>query len=465
MSDAELGYLGIAELGPRLATRALSPVELCRALLRRCERLEPTLNAFITLDPERILAEARTAEAELGAGRPRGPLHGVPIGVKDLCWTRGERTTGGSKVLGGFVPDEDASVVTRLRAAGAIVFGKTNTPEFAYGPLNAYHYGPSRNPWDPSRFTGGSSMGSAGALAGGLVPGAIGSDTGGSIRGPAHWSGVTGLMPTYGRVPLRGVVALATTLDHVGPMTRSAIDAALLLKVLAGYDALDPTSCDVAVPDYASETVRPVRGLRIGVPRGYLWELLAPPIGSAVEAALAELRRLGLSVEDVALPEWEAAAEAGPVLIRSEAATEYRRVLAERPEDLIPEVRERLEAGVRTSAVEYLEARRAGDRFAHALRRLFAHVDVLALPGRPQTAPKMDESGRLLEPLSPRNYTGPLNYPGVPALTIPCGFDPETLPIGLQLAGRHWAEGTLLAVAHAYQQVTDWHRRRPLLCA
>jgi aspartyl-tRNA(Asn)/glutamyl-tRNA(Gln) amidotransferase subunit A len=452
LSDAELGYLGIAELGPRLATRALSPVELCRALLRRCERLEPTLNAFITLDPERILAEARAVEAELGAGRVRGPLHGVPIGVKDLCWTRGERTTGGSKVLGGFVPDEDASVVTGLRAAGAFVFGKTNTPEFAYGPLNAYHYGPSRNPWDPSRFTGGSSMGSAGALAGGLVPGAIGSDTG-------------GLMPTYGRVPLRGVVPLATTLDHVGPMTRTAIDAALLLQVLAGHDALDPTSCDVAVPDFARETVRPVRGLKVGVPRGYLWELLAPPIGSAVESALAELRRLGLSVEDVALPEWEAAAEAGPVLIRSEAATEYRRVLAERPDDLIPEVRERLEAGMRTSAVEYLEARRASGRFAHALRRLFERVDLLALPGRPQTAPKMDESGRLLEPLSPRNYTGPLNHPGVPALTVPCGFDPETLPIGLQLVGRHWAEGTLLAVAHAYQQVTGWHRRRPPLCA
>jgi aspartyl-tRNA(Asn)/glutamyl-tRNA(Gln) amidotransferase subunit A len=436
-------------------------VELCQALLRRCERLEPTLNAFITLDPERILAEARRTEQELRAGGARGPLHGVPIAVKDLCWTRGERTTGGSKVLADFVPDEDATVVARLRAAGAIVFGKTNTPEFAYGPLNAYHYGPSRNPWDPSRFTGGSSMGSAAALAGGLAPGAIGSDTGGSIRGPAHWSGVTGLMPTYGRVPLRGVVPLATSLDHVGPMTRSAEDAALLLQALAGHDPLDPTSVAVPVPDFARETARPTAGLRVGVPRGFLWEALAPGIGGAVEAALAELRRLGLPVVDVALPEWEAAADAGSILIRSEAATEYRRVLAERPEDLIPEVRERLEAGVQTSAVEYLEARRAGDRFAHALRRLFADVDVLALPGRPQTAPRMDESGRLLEPLSPRNYTVPLNHPGVPALTVPCGFDGQGLPIGIQLVGPHWAEGTLLAVAHTYQKATDWHRRRP----
>ena len=447
-----------------LADRSLSPVELCRALLRRCERLEPTLNAFITLDPERILAEARVAEQELSAGRSRSPLHGVPVAVKDLCWTRGERTTGGSKVLS-FVPEEDASVVTRLRAAGAVIFGKTNTPEFAYGPLNAYHYGPSRNPWDPTRFTGGSSMGAAAVLAGGLAPGAIGSDTGGSIRGPAHWSGVTGLMPTYGRVPLRGVVALATTLDHVGPMTRSALDAALLLQTMAGYDSLDPTSVDVPVPDYARETSRPVRRLRVGVPRGYLWELLAPGIGKAVEAALDEFRRLGLAVEDVELPEWGAASDASPILIRSEAATEYRQALADRPGDLIPEVRERLEAGTRTSAVEYLDARRASDRFAFALRRLFARVDIVALPGRAQTAPKMDQSGRLLEPLSPRNYTAPLNYPGVPALTFPCGFDAEGLPIGIQLAATHWAEGTLLNVAHAYQQATDWHRRRPPLCA
>jgi aspartyl-tRNA(Asn)/glutamyl-tRNA(Gln) amidotransferase subunit A len=432
--------------------------------LRRCERLDPTLNAFISLDAERVLTEARVAERELSAGRSRGPLHGVPVAVKDLCWTRGERTTGGSKVLSDFVPDEDASVVARLRAAGAVIFGKTNTPEFAYGPLNAYHYGPSRNPWDPTRFTGGSSMGAAAALAGGLVPGALGSDTGGSIRGPAHWSGVTGLMPTYGRVPLRGVVPLATTLDHVGPMTRSALDAALLLRVLAGHDPLDPTSAEAPVPDYAREAARPVRGLRVGVPRGYLWDLLAPAIGTAVEVALDELRRLGLLVEDVTLPEWAAAADASHVLIRSEAATEYRKVLAERPEDLIPEVRERLEAGVRTSAVEYLEARRAADRFAHALRRRLAGADLLALPGRAQTAPRMDESGRLLEPLSPRNYTSPLNYPGVPALTVPCGFDAEELPIGIQLVGRHWAEGTLLAVARAYQQATDWHRRRPPLC-
>lgn len=473
LSDLDLGFLGIADLGPRLAARALSPVELCEALLRRAARLEPTLNAFITLSPERILAEARAAEAELARGHVRGPLHGVPIAVKDLCWTRGERTTAGSKILADFVPDEDATVVARLREAGAIVFGKTNTPELAYGPLSAYHYGPSRNPWDPSRFTGGSSMGSAAAVAAGIVPGALGSDTGGSIRGPAHWSGVTGLKPTYGLVPLRGVVPLATTLDHVGPMTRSALDAALLLQVIAGHDPLDPTSAHARVPDYARAGVpgeagvveEPVCGLRASVPRGYVWDQLGPGIGAAVEAALDELRRLGVTVEDAELPEWEAAVEASYVLVRCEAALEYRRVLADRPADLIPEVRERLEAGMRTSAVEYLEARRAADRFAYALRRLLERARLLALPGRAQTAPRMDESGRLLEPLSARNLMAPLNSAGVPALTIPCGFDPQGLPIGLQLVGPRFAESMLLAVARAYQQVTDWHRRRPPLAA
>jgi aspartyl-tRNA(Asn)/glutamyl-tRNA(Gln) amidotransferase subunit A len=461
----ELAYLGIAELAPRLARRALSPVELCRALLARCERLEPHLNAFITLDPERILAEARAAEAELAAGHVRGRLHGVPIAVKDLCWTAGQRTTGGSKVLADFVPDADASVVTRLRAAGSVVFGKTNTPEFAYGPLDAYHYGPSRNPWDLARFTGGSSMGAAAALAGGLVPGALGSDTGGSIRGPAHWSGITGLKPTWGRVPLRGVIALATSLDHVGPMTRSAEDAALLLGAIAGHDPEDPTSADQAVPDYVAGLAAPVRGLRVGWLRGYFRDALPPDIAAAVSAAMGELQRLGVVVQDVEIPEWPAAVDASHVLIRCEAAAEYRTVLKERAADLIPQVRERLETGAATPAPDYVDAQRAAGRLRFALRRTFQRVDLLGLPGRDQTAPRMDAGGKHLDALSPRNFTAPFNLAGVPALTVPCGFDGQGLPIGLQLAGPAWAEPALLRVAHAYQQATDWHRRRPKLPA
>jgi aspartyl-tRNA(Asn)/glutamyl-tRNA(Gln) amidotransferase subunit A len=458
----DLPWLGIADLGPLLAGRRLSPVELCRALLDRCERLEPQLHAFITLSPERILADAEAAAGELAAGRVRGPLHGVPIAVKDLCWTRGERTTGGSKVLADFVPDEDATVVARLREAGAIVFGKTNTPEFAYGPLNQYHYGPSHNPWDLGRFTGGSSMGAAAVLAGGLAPGALGSDTGGSIRGPAFWSGVTGLKPTYGRVPLRGVVPLATSLDHVGPMARSALDCALLLDVIAGADSLDPTTVETPVPDYATELTVPVRGLRVGVPRGYFWDALPADIAAAVTTAVETLGRLGLLVEDVEIPEWPDAVEASKVLIRCEAAAEHRAVLRDRAAELIPEVRERLEAGAGTPAPDYVDALRAGGRLRAALRERFRHVDVLALPGRDQTAPRMDPSGKLLEPLSPRNFMSPLNVAGVPALTLPCGFDRQGLPVGLQLVGPAWAEPTLLRVAHAFQQASDWHTRRAL---
>ncbi len=461
----DLAYLGIAELAPRLARRQLGPVDLCRALLARCERLEPRLNAFITLGRDRILAEAQAAERELTAGRVRGPLHGVPIAVKDLCWTKGERTTGGSRVLADFVPDEDASVVARLRAAGAIVFGKTNTPEFAYGPLDRYHYGVTRNPWDPDRFPGGSSMGAAAALAAGLAPGALGSDTGGSIRHPAHWCGVTGLKPTYGRVPLRGVIALATSLDHVGPMARSAEDCAILLGGIAGYDPADPTSADVPVPDYAGELARPIRGLRVGVPRGYFWDRLPADIARAVEAAHGELRRLGLVLEDVEIPEWAAAADASLVLIRCEAAAEYRTVLKERGAELIPQVRERLEAGLATPAPDYVDALRAGGRFRAALARLCRRVDLLALPGRDQVAPLMDAGGQHSDRLSPRNFSAPFNIAGVPALTFPCGVSSEGLPIGLQLAGRHWEESALLSVAHAYQQATDWHARRPPLAA
>jgi aspartyl-tRNA(Asn)/glutamyl-tRNA(Gln) amidotransferase subunit A len=336
-------------------------------------------------------------------------------------------------------------------------------PELAYGPLNAYHYGPTRNPWDPTRFSGGSSMGAAAALAAGLVPGAVGSDTGGSIRHPAAWSGVSGLKPTYGRVPLRGVVPLALSLDHVGPMARSAEDCALLLSVLAGHDRADPTSADVPVPDYVGALTRPVRGLRLGVPRGPFFEDQPPDIARALSAARRVLESLGLTACDVDVPEWEAAVAAAHVLIRCEAAAEYRAALRDRPADLLPEVRERLSAGLATPAPDYVDALRTARRLGTRLDEIFRQVDVLLTPARDQVAPRMDDGGRLLEPLSRRSYASPLNLVGLPALAIPCGADPRGLPIGLQLAGRAWEEATLLGLAHAFQQVTDWHRRRPPL--
>lgn len=463
MGMNDLAYLGIAELRASIASGELSPVDLCEVLLARHERLGPRLNAFITLSADRILSQARAAERELMEGRNRGSLHGIPIAVKDVCCTKGERSTAGSKVLGDFVPDEDATVVARLRSAGAIIFGKTNMPEFAYGPVDQYHYGPSRNPWDLERFPGGSSMGSAVALAGGLVPGAIGSDTAGSIRLPAHWSGVTGLKPTYGLVPLRGVIPLAPSLDHIGPMSRSAYDCALLLGAMAGYDSADATSVRVPVSDYTAELSVKARGLRIGVPRSYFWESLSSGVSRALEAALAELGRLGVVLQDVHIPDWEAAAEATDELIRCEAASEYRVVLKERPGALISQIRQRLETGTATPATAYVDALRTARRLRVTLRRLYEQVDLLALPGQERTALRMDASGTLLEPFPTRDYTGPLNLVGLPAIAMPCGFDHEELPVGLQLAGRAWEEDVLLRVAHAYQQATDWHRRRPEL--
>jgi aspartyl-tRNA(Asn)/glutamyl-tRNA(Gln) amidotransferase subunit A len=462
MAD-ELAYLGIAEVATQLSRGTLSPVELCRALLARAERLQPLVNAFITLSPDRVLAQAQQAERELARKEVRGPLHGVPIAVKDNCWTKGERTTAGSRVLADFVPGEDATVVARLRAAGAIIFGKTNLPEFAYGPLDAYHYGPSRNPWNLERFAGGSSMGAGAALAAGLVPGALGSDTGGSIRNPCHWSGVTGLKPTYGRVPLRGVVPLATSLDHVGPMARSAQDCALLLDVIAGHDTEDPTSADVGVPGYTGALLQPTRGMRVGVLRGELWKHLPGDMAKALEQALRALSSLRVELVDVEVAAWEPAAAVSQLLIRCEAAADYRQVLKERPGDLIPQVRERLEAGLATPAPDYVEAQRAGARLRAELRQLFTRIDVLALPGRERTAPRIDAGGRHLDPLGGPRYTAPLNIAGLPVLTLPCGFDDQELPLGIQLAGRAWEEGRTLAVGHAFQRVTDWHTRRPKL--
>ncbi|MEW2386246.1 amidase [Micromonospora sp. NPDC047707] len=455
-------YLAISQLGPLLAGRQLSPVELCRSLLARYECLEPQLNAFISLSPERILKDARAAEAELARGVVRGPLHGVPVAVKDSCWTKGERTTAGATVFTGFIPDRDATVVARLRAAGAIVFGKTNLPEFAYGPVDAYHYGPTRNPWDLKRYVGGSSMGSGAALAAGVVPGAIGSDTTGSIRNPSAWAGVVGLKPTYGLVPLRGVVPLALSLDHIGPMARSALDCALLLDVIAGYDRNDPTSADKDGSQYAAWLRSSIRGLRVGVLRD-LWTSLPADMATAVEDALAVLAELGLELSDVTIAEWDAAVEAGDVLVRCEAAAQYRALLNEENVRLVPQTRRRLEAGLATPAPDYVDALRTAGRLRHELREIFKRVDLLALPARERTAPEIDAAGRRLAPDSGPRYAVPINIAGLPALTLPCGFDRNNLPIGLQIVGRPWGDGTLLTVGHRFQQTTDWHERRPQL--
>ncbi|MEU7990274.1 amidase [Streptosporangium canum] len=458
---SELHFLGISELGPMLAARELSPVELCQALLARCASLDPLLNAFVSLPSERILADARVAEEELRRGDVRGPLHGVPIAVKDNIDVEGERTTAGSRVLADARATGDAVIVARLRAAGAIVFGKTNLPEFAYGPLDTYHYGPTRNPWDLQRYAGGSSMGSGSAVAAGLVPGAIGTDTTGSIRNPAAWCGVVGLKPTFGRVPTTGVVPLARTLDHAGPMARSAEDCAVLFDAVADRDPGRAGASHRKGAGRATPLRRSVRGLRAGVLRGFLWEPLSADTAAALTVALVALRDMGLEVVDVEVPAWKAAVEAGSTILACEASAEYRRFLRERPADLTPQIRERLEGGLAVPAPDYVDALRATQRLRAELAELFTRVDVLVLPSRERTAPRMEATGRLTEPIGGPLYAVPLNGTGLPAVSIPCGFGSDGLPIGVQLAGPAWGEATLLALAHAYQKVTDWHARRP----
>jgi aspartyl-tRNA(Asn)/glutamyl-tRNA(Gln) amidotransferase subunit A len=468
MRHSDFSYLSIAELARRLKTRELSPVEVTGAAIERGERLEPRLNAFITLLPEAALAAAKQAEAEIGGGRHRGPLHGVPLGIKDLFWTRGVRTTAASKILSNFVPQEDAAVVERLEAAGAIVLGKTNMVEFGYGPTDFYQpeYGPTRNPWDLGRFPGGSSTGSGTAVAAGIVPGAMGSDTGGSVRNPAAFCGISGLKPTYGLVSCYGAVPLSTTLDHIGPLARSAEDCAIMLQVLAGYDARDPASANVDVPDYVGALRDGVAGMRLGLPRTFFFADLWPGIAEAVEAAAAHFADLGIQVRPIELPDLPVDAPSGMTIMKAEASAYHRRDIRQRPQDFVPDIRQKLEEGLAIPAVDYYDALQAQRRLRQTFDAAFKEVDAIITPTRDTTAPRMAEDGGTLDAL-PHAVAGrpaptlPFNVAGIPAISIPCGLDPNGLPIGLQIAGRAFDDATVLRLAHAYQQTIDWHTRRP----
>ena len=440
----DLCALGIAELADLIARREVSPTEVCRASIARYRETEPELNAFISLDEDHLRADAAVLETELLRAERRGPLHGVPIAVKDNIATQGERTTAGSTVLDPGISDHDATVVARLREAGALIFGKTNLPEFAYGPVDSYHFGPTRNPWDPSRYAGGSSMGSAAAVASGVVPGALGTDTTGSIRNPATWCGVVGFKPTYGLVPLRGVVPLATSFDHVGPIARSVEDCAKILSVIAGIDQpLD----------------RSVAGLRIGLVR-QLWDGLDAAIAAPMAAATAVLLRLGATFVDVDIPIWDDVVDACHVLVDAEAAFEYRSILEASESRLLPQVSARLRAGTALSASDYVQALRIVAEFRHQYLRALRDVHLLAIPGHHRTAPRIDSGGQRLDPSSTLRFVIPMNSIGAPALAVPAGLV-DGLPISLQLIGDNGNDGLLLSVGHAFQQATSWHSAHP----
>ncbi len=469
-----LVWASMGEMARLVATKAVSPVEVVQAHLDRIAALDGQIKAYITVMADAALQAAKLAEAAVMAREPLGPLHGVPVGLKDLYCTKGVKTTGGSRILGDWVPTEDATVVTRLAAAGAIVLGKLNMHEFAYGPegLNV-HYGTSWNPWDSTthRIPGGSSSGSGAAVAAGLCPGALGSDTGGSIRIPSSLCGLTGIKPTYGRVSRAGALPLAWSLDHVGPMCRSAADCALMLGAMSGYDPRDSSTSVLPVPDYAGALTGQVRGLRVGLLRRSFLESAGEPQRQAVERAVKTLEGLGVSVREVDLEQMKYAAGAAAAVISAESYAYHEPWLKSRSDEYGPDVRERLLVGAFVSGSDYLRGQRVRKLIRDEMDQALAGLDVLIAPTLPIAAVpvgarQVEIDGRP-HPVRPSlvRYTRPFNVSGHPAASVPCGFTADGLPIGLQVIGRSFDEATVLRVADAYQRVTDWHTRRPPLGA
>ncbi|MBZ5495203.1 MAG: amidase [Acidobacteriia bacterium] len=459
--------LTIRRLAPLIRRRKLSPVELTRALLARIDRLDPRLNSFITVTSDLALAQARRAEKEIVRGAYRGALHGIPICLKDLFYTRGIRTSAGSRILRNFVPTENAHVVDRLFEAGAILLGKTNLHEFAYGATNVNpHFGAVHNPWATDRMSGGSSGGSAAAVTAGLALASLGTDTGGSIRIPSAACGCVGLKPTHGRVPLGGVIPLAPSLDHVGPISRCAEDAALVLDAIAGADPCAPAGLGKNEPS-ARNLRKGLAGLRIGVPKQYFFDRLQREVRRNVLAAIATLEQNGAEVREVDLKWMGETAKLAGVITLAEALVYHWKWVQKRSADYGPDLRIRLKEGMEISAVSYLQAQELRCTYTKEFERVLQSVDMLAVPTLPVAAPRIEQSevavGRTKENvrIALLRLTRPGNLTGLPAMSVPCGLTSDHLPIGLQLIGRHLEEGTILRAAHAYEQLTSWHEMFP----
>ncbi len=468
MKGNELGLLSAAQLAALIAKREASPVEVLDSILARIDRLEPRLNCYVAVLADQAKATARQAEQEIAEGRYRGPLHGVPIALKDLFDLAGTKTTGSSKILAENVARRDSAVARRLKEAGAVIVGKTNLHEFAFGvTTNNPHFGATRNPWDTNRIPGGSSGGSGAAVAASLCTAAMGSDTGGSIRIPAFFCGIVGLKPTFGLVSKAGALPLAWSLDTMGPMTKTVEDAALLLNALAGYDPSDPSSVPVDVPDYRAAIGKDVKGMRIGLPREHFFENVDGEVEQAVRTALSTFQDLGVEVEEVSLPHVRYAASIFPTIIQSEAAAYHEPWLLSRPQDYGMDVRGRLDTGRLILATEYINAQRARSLFIQDFQRALARVDAIVTPTVPLVAPyigvdNVEVAGQIYETrAAATRFTSPINLTGLPALAVPCGFSALGLPIGMQLIGSAFAETTILALAHAYEANTEWHRRQP----
>jgi len=469
MQANDLTYLTIAQLEPLIATGQASPAELTEACLERIAALDGRLHCFITLLADQAMAAARLAEESIVDGRYLGPLHGIPIGLKDLYWTAGVRTTAGSKILADFIPTEDAETVARLKSAGCIILGKLNMHPFAYGAVGINQdYGTPPNPWDATRIPGGSSSGSCVALAMGLLPGATGSDTGGSIRIPASLCGVVGLKPTYGRVSRHGLVPLAESLDHAGPMARCVEDCAILLEAMAGQDSKDETTSELAVPDYRATLKTSVRGLRAGLPRPF-FAGLQPAVRDAVQKAARVLEELGMAVEEVDAPSLEESGALVSAIMGPEVAAYHQEMVKAHASEYPPDVLRRIQPNLTLPAIEYVRARQQGRDFTRRYLALMERYDVLLTPTEALTAQAVGATNVVIDGQERpyqgtlTRFTNPFNLTGQPAISLPCGFDGDGLPIGLQIVGRAFDEATVLRVAYAYEsrQVgTAWHGRR-----
>ena len=468
MDTLEICYMGAGDLSKLVQSKEISPVEIIEAHLTRIDATEPVLNSFITLLADQARKSARQAEKDIQAGRYKGPLHGIPVALKDLYNTGGVRTTSGSRIFDTFIPTEDCTVAAKFHQAGAILLGKLNMHQFAYGPTGENpDYGHMHNPWNPDMVTGGSSGGSGSAASAGQCTITTGSDTGGSIRIPAALCGIVGLKPTYGLVSRYGLSSLSWSLDHPGPMTRTVEDTAITMNVIAGHDPKDVASAKVDIPDYTSALTGDVKGLRIGIVKEYFEAPLDPQVRKAVMDAISLLESMGAEIKEVSYPMFNQSQAISSTVLMAEATAYHRDLLEKDGHQLYEPVRQRLEAGLFISAAEYLRAQQARSIFDQEGRRLLDEVDLLAGPTEPVTAPEIlaskvmagEQEVGVVGALT--QYTRPYNINGFPAISVPCGFSDDGMPIGLQLAGRPFDELTVLRAAHAYEQANDWHTRRP----
>jgi aspartyl-tRNA(Asn)/glutamyl-tRNA(Gln) amidotransferase subunit A len=456
----DMTWMTVIDACRLISRHELSPLTLTEACLCQIERLNPRLNAFITVDRDLARSEA-TKQSPKGR---LSPLYGIPIALKDLFETAGLRTTAGSKFFTDYVPVKDAFVVQKLKAAGAIILGKTNLHEIALGGTNVNpHYGTCRNPWDTSRISGGSSGGSAVAVATGMCLAALGTDTGGSIRIPSALCGTVGLKPTYGRVSLRGVIPLSWNLDHAGPMARTVRDSALLLSVMAGFDPDDPASAEVPVNNYLSGIEGGVKGWRVALAAGEYVEASDAEILAAVTDTVKVFKNMGAKIEKVDMDWLREAALANGLMIQADGAAYHRERLAEHPDWFGADVLQRLRNGAALTSTEYALARRIQVEMRRRFEIFFEKYDILLMPTTPIPAPPIEGTQAVEAARQLSRFTAPFNLTGLPALSVPCGFTASGLPMGLQIVSKSWGEAKVLQGGYTYEQATDWHDRHPKL--